>query len=140
MAGKVTPEFKTCHLLNISQCEVSEQSEQFVLTLYNPLSRPVTEFVRLPIPSETAYNVVDPDGQKLTVQFVPLPKAVLRIPGRQSSATTELVFQASDLPPLGYKSYLITREKSYLKNLRTRRSAESKTESSIDVGDKVQLL
>lgn len=132
-----TPKFKTCHLLNISQCEISEQTEQFILTLYNPLSRPVTEFVRLPIPSETAYNVADPNGQQLTVQFVPLPSAVLHIPGRKSLATVELVFQADDLPPLGYKSYLVTKEKSYLKNLRTRRSSQSTTVNPVDVGDKV---
>lgn len=83
--------------------------------------------------------MVDPEGQKLTVQFVPLPKAVLSIPGRQSSATAELVFQANDLPPLGYKSYLITRQKDDLNNLRARRSAESNYDSTVDVGDKVQL-
>lgn len=117
---------------------MSEQSEQFVLTLYNPLSRPVTEFVRLPIPSETAYNVVDPRGQQLMVQFVPLPSAVLRIPGRKSSATAELVFQAEDLPPLGYKSYLVTRESSSVNGLRAKRSVQSETTSGpMDVGDKV---
>ncbi|XP_025208867.1 lysosomal alpha-mannosidase-like isoform X1 [Melanaphis sacchari] len=131
--GIETSGYTTCHLLNISQCEVSENNEQFVLTLYNPLSRPITEFVRLPIAAETAYYVVDPWGQNLTVQFVPLPDAVLRIPGRESSATTELVFQAEDLPPLGYKSYLITKQPS---SLRTKRSAESETQGPVDVGDR----
>jgi len=133
------PECKTCHLLNISQCEVSEHSEQFVLTLYNPLSRPVTEFVRLPIPGETAYSVADPMGLKLTVQFVPLPSAVLRIPGRKSSTTAELVFKAEDLPPLGYKSYLVTKESSssYLNRLRAKKSAESETGGPVDIGDRV---
>lgn len=137
--GIETAGCKTCHLLNISQCEVSEHSEQFVLTLYNPLSRPVTEFVRLPIAAETAYTVVDPWGQSLTVQFVPLPNAVLRIPGRKSSATAELVFQAEDLPPLGYKSYLITKQSSSydIKSLpRAKRSAESETGGLVDVGDR----
>ncbi|XP_027845178.2 lysosomal alpha-mannosidase-like isoform X1 [Aphis gossypii] len=137
--GIETTGCKTCHLLNISQCEVSEHSEQFVLTLYNPLSRPVTEFVRLPIAAETAYTVVDPSGQSLTVQFVPLPNAVLRIPGRKSSATAELVFQAKDLPPLGYKSYLITKQSSSydIKSLpRAKRSAESETGGPVDVGDR----
>lgn len=141
-AGIETPvECKSCHLLNISQCEVSENSEQFVLTLYNPLSRPVTEFVRLPIPGETAYSVVDPSGQKLTVQFVPLPSAVLRIPGRQSLATAELVFQADDLPPLGYKSYLITKasRSSYLNSLRAKRSEQLKIENLVDIGNTVSI-
>lgn len=132
-----TPKFKTCQLLNISQCEISEQTEQFVLTLYNPLSRPVTEFVRLPIPSETAFSVVDPNGQRLTVQFVPLPSAVLRIPGRRSLATAELVFQADDIPPLGYKSFLITKDKSYLKNKQIEVSTQSVTDDPVHVGDRV---
>ncbi|XP_015365919.1 PREDICTED: lysosomal alpha-mannosidase isoform X1 [Diuraphis noxia] len=138
--GMETPvEFKSCHLLNISQCEVSENSEQFVLTLYNPLSRPVTEFVRLPIPGETAYSVVDPLGKKLMVQFVPLPSAVLRIPDRQSLATAELVFRANDLPPLGYKSYLITKDSrsSYLNSLRAKKSEQSKIENPVDIGDRL---
>ncbi|XP_060838045.1 lysosomal alpha-mannosidase-like isoform X3 [Rhopalosiphum padi] len=135
--GIETSGCKSCHLLNISQCEVSEHSEQFVLTLYNPLSRPVTEFVRLPIIAETAYTVTDPWGQNLTVQFVPLPDAVLRIPGRESSATAELVFQAEDIPPLGYKSYLITKQpSSYTNSLRAKRSEGSETEGPVDVGDR----
>lgn len=102
-------EFRPCRLLNVSECAVSERGAQFVLTLYNPLSRPVTEFARLPVPAETVYAVVDPDGRTLTAQLVPLPRPVLRVPGRVSTAVAELVFRADALPPLGYKSYLITR-------------------------------
>ncbi|VVC31552.1 Hypothetical protein CINCED_3A003390 [Cinara cedri] len=129
--GTPSPARETCHLLNISQCHVSERYEQFVVTLYNPLGRPVNEFVRLPVSSETAYSVVDPGGQRLTVQYVRLPQAVLRVPGRVSTATTELVFRAADLPPLGYKSYLITREKVN----RQQRETQPKTNGGIDVGD-----
>lgn len=124
-------------MLNISQCEVSEQFEQYLLTLYNPLSRPVTEFVRLPIPSETAYDVIDSNGDKLIIQFIPLPSAVLRIPDRKSIATTELVFEAVNLPPLVYKSYLITKKKDDLKNQESKRLPESITDNPIHLGDKV---
>lgn len=34
-------------------------------------------------------------------QLVPVPDAVLRVPGRNSTATLELVFLAEDIPPLG---------------------------------------
>lgn len=108
-SASVVEEFRHCRLLNISECAVSERVSQYVLTLYNPLSRPVTEFVRLPVPAETVYGVVDPDGRTLTVQLVPLPGPVLRVPGRDSTAVAELVFRADSLPPLGYKSYLITK-------------------------------
>jgi len=138
IAGDKTSKFKPCHLLNISQCEVSEQAEQFVLTLYNPLSRPVTEFVRLPVPSERAYDVIDPDGRSLATQYVPLPDAVSRIPGRKSLATVELVFRANDLPPLGYKSYLITKVENYLKPLRLGNSRTERNDGTIDIGDEVR--
>lgn len=104
-----------------------------MLTLYNPLGRPVTEFVRLPVPGETAFTVVDPDGQKLVVQFVPLPRTVLQVPGRQSIATAEIVFRAADLPPLGYKSYLITREKVDPQQ----REKQPKIDNNVDIGDTV---
>lgn len=51
-------EFKTCSLLNISSCEVSEKSDQFVLTLYNPLSHSTFDYVRLPVP-DVNYEVRD---------------------------------------------------------------------------------
>lgn len=41
--------FHSCLLSNISQCEVTEQSENFVVTLYNPLAQETTQFVRLPV-------------------------------------------------------------------------------------------
>lgn len=145
LAGRETTGFDACRMINISQCEISERSEQYVLTLYNPLSRPVAENVRLPVPGDTAYTVVDPDGRAVAVQFVPVPAPVLRVPGRRSSATAELVFRADDLPPLGYKSYLITRQTDSLNQggARTKRwssLAEEPTagEPSADIGDSVR--
>lgn len=55
-------EFKTCALLNISLCEVSEQSEHFVLTLYNPLSSSTAEYIRVPV-SDNNYQVLDDKGK-----------------------------------------------------------------------------
>ncbi len=39
--------------------------------------------------------------------MIPIPEFVKILPGRNSSATHELVFLAIDLPPLGSKSYYI---------------------------------
>lgn len=55
-------EFKTCSLLNISTCDISEQSEQFVLTLYNPLAYSTNEYVRLPV-NDVNYLVSDYKGE-----------------------------------------------------------------------------
>ncbi|XP_025413400.1 lysosomal alpha-mannosidase-like isoform X2 [Sipha flava] len=137
LAGWEMTGMDTCPLTNISQCEISEREEQYVLTLYNPLSRPVVEHVRLPVPGDTAYTVVDPDGRSVAVQFVRLPMPVVRVPGRRSSATAELVFRADGLPPLGYKSYLITRQTDGPKRNKRWSAVEEPTagESSADLGD-----
>lgn len=50
-------------------------------------------------------------GKKIAVQIMPIPETVLNIPGRESNATAELIFLASELPPLGFKSYYIQLEK-----------------------------
>lgn len=42
--------------------------------------------------------------------MIPIPPAILKIPGRNSSATVELIFRASDLPPLGFKSYYVEKK------------------------------
>lgn len=98
---------KSCLLLNISQCDVSEHSSQFVVTVYNPLSHPISHHVRVPV-SGASYTVQDPTGKELTVQMVPIPQPVIEVPGRVSPATMVLVFLASDLPPLGFRSYFIS--------------------------------
>jgi len=98
---------KSCLLLNISQCDVSEHSSQFVVTVYNPLSHPISHHVRIPV-SGASYTVRDPTGKALAVQMVPIPQPVIEVPGRVSPATMVLVFHASDLPPLGFRSYFIS--------------------------------
>lgn len=52
---------QSCLLLNISECDVSEKSNFFVVTLYNPLSRPISRYVRLPVTGKS-YTVTDPNG------------------------------------------------------------------------------
>ncbi|XP_063218201.1 lysosomal alpha-mannosidase-like [Bacillus rossius redtenbacheri] len=104
-------ELKSCLLLNISQCDVSEQNDDFVVTVYNPLSRPVSHYVRLPVKNGT-YSVTDHAGVSQRVQTLPIPSPVLRLAGRQSEAWQELVFRAVDLPPLGLRNYRVSRTSS----------------------------
>lgn len=47
-------------------------------------------------------------------QVVPIPDAVANIPGRTSKATTEVVFQAVDLPSLGFRSFFVQYKDSAL--------------------------
>nr|CAD7417918.1 unnamed protein product [Timema poppensis] len=45
--------------------------------------------------------------ESVVSQLVPIPQSVLDIPYRNSSALNELVFRATDLPPLGFTSYRV---------------------------------
>ncbi|XP_011181146.2 lysosomal alpha-mannosidase isoform X1 [Zeugodacus cucurbitae] len=103
-----TFKFETCTLLNISSCAVPEQADKFILTLYNPLARTVSEFVRVPVP-DVNYEVKDFDDVTMETQFLPVPTPVQDLNFRKSSALYELVFLANSLPPLGYKSFYITK-------------------------------
>ena len=75
-----TPKAQFCPLLNITQCEFTENSEKFVVNVYNPLARPMVKFVRLPITSP-GYQVQDPQGKILQTQVVLIPKPVHLVPG-----------------------------------------------------------
>lgn len=103
--------FNHCLLTNVSSCYFTETLDTFLVTVYNPLSRPVSKYIRLPV-TGTSYTVKDPDGNALPTQLIPIAPFVLNIPGRNSSATVELVFLAEDLPPLGYKAYHVTKATS----------------------------
>nr|XP_032525827.1 lysosomal alpha-mannosidase-like [Danaus plexippus plexippus] len=50
-------------------------------------------------------------------QLVPLPAAIINLPGRSSTAIQELVFEAENVPPLGFTSYHISpiRDQLYIK-------------------------
>ena len=60
-------------------------------------------------------------GKPIPTDFMPIAEFVKNLPGRKSSATHELVFLASQLPPLGSKSYYIEptmlRDKSKFRGL-----------------------
>lgn len=94
-----------------------------MITVYNPLSRPVSHFVRIPVVNES-YEVYDFAGKyickyidyilihilladEVPSQVVPIFDLIQNIPGRNSEATNELVFQAKNIPPLGSKVFSI---------------------------------
>ncbi len=104
--GAPPPRQHFCTLLNQTQCEFTEKTKDaFVVNVYNPLTKPVQKFVRLPVRGK-GYEVLAPNGDSIVTQLVPIPARVKLIPGRQSIATKELVFKA-DLPALGFKSFYV---------------------------------
>ncbi|CAG5133105.1 unnamed protein product [Candidula unifasciata] len=99
------PTWTFCHDLNISSCEVSEGSQQFLTALYNPLSWPINVPVRLPVNAERV-TIVDGDGKNVAVQMVPVPERVTSIPERRTAPPAEAVFRAN-IPPMSVVSFSV---------------------------------
>ncbi|XP_046734854.1 lysosomal alpha-mannosidase isoform X2 [Diprion similis] len=116
--------FYTCYQLNISSCPYTEENENFVLTLYNPQSRVVSSFVRIPV-TGNSYVVRDFTGANLATQIIPIPPEVLAIPGRESSAVNELVFRAKNIQALGYQAYYVTRGNKTVEPVRSESLSEA---------------
>ncbi|XP_055376537.1 lysosomal alpha-mannosidase-like isoform X1 [Condylostylus longicornis] len=101
-------EFENCLLLNISQCDISENRERFIITIYNPLAHANDEYIRVPVPTQF-YSVQDYRNINIPSQIVDIPETIRALRYRKSNVQFELVFLAEQVPPMGYKSYYITR-------------------------------
>ncbi|XP_039752015.1 lysosomal alpha-mannosidase-like [Pararge aegeria] len=99
-------QFVVCHQLNMSQCRFAEGQESILLLVYNPLSVKTYHHVRLPAIA-LHYSIRDFNDEEVEYQMVPLPTAVINLPGRSSTAIQELCFEAENIPPLGFTSYYI---------------------------------
>jgi lysosomal alpha-mannosidase len=109
-------QFDSCLHLNISVCNEYEDKQQFTVTVYNALAHSREEYIRVPV-SGFRYLVQDYRGQMIEHQVVPISESVIGIHHRKSKAAYEIVFMATEIPPLGYKSFFISKvaEKSYVK-------------------------
>ncbi|XP_071052267.1 lysosomal alpha-mannosidase [Onthophagus taurus] len=99
-------QFESCLLANVSQCAFTEKENNFIVTVYNPLSRPVDYHVRLPV-TGSAYDVLDSNGTKIPRDLIPTADFIQKIPGRFSASKAELVFKAEQVPALGFLSYYV---------------------------------
>lgn len=124
-------EFNSCLNLNISICDVSENSEKFMVTVYNPLGRKTSQFIRFPVAGDD-YEVTGSKDENILTQLVPIPSALRKqIFYRLSSTANELIFQATDVPAIGYKSYFISRKTSQIAQI----IAEKSAQENISIGD-----
>uniref|UniRef100_A0A6P4EAE6 Alpha-mannosidase n=1 Tax=Drosophila rhopaloa TaxID=1041015 RepID=A0A6P4EAE6_DRORH len=137
-AAKYVFEFKTCALLNITSCPVSEVNDRFALTLYNPLAHTISEYVRIPV-SDPNYKIIDNKGVTLETQAVPVPTAVINIKHRNSTAKYELVFLATNIPPLGYRTYYIEKLDNTEATGKTRASPKSTTSVTVIGNSHIKL-
>ncbi|XP_050557941.1 lysosomal alpha-mannosidase-like [Spodoptera frugiperda] len=103
---KNNQQFVICHQLNMSQCRFTENQESMLLLVYNPLSVKTYHHVRLPAIA-LHYTIRDFNDEEVEYQLVPLPAAVINLPGRSSTAIQELCFEAENIPPLGFTAYYI---------------------------------
>ena len=101
-------EFNSCLNLNISSCEVPETSEKFIITVFNPLAHVTSQHVRFPV-GGSKYEVKNADNILVASQLVSLPEPLKNLRYRNSTTTNELVFKASGVPAVGYKSFYVTR-------------------------------
>lgn len=100
--------FESCLNLNISLCNISENANQFMVTVYNPLAHATYQYVRFPV-TGVKYEVRDYRDIVVPSQLVSVSDGVKSLNYRKSNANSELVFQATEVPAFGYKSYFVSR-------------------------------
>ncbi|CAF4942856.1 unnamed protein product [Pieris macdunnoughi] len=104
---------------NSSTCAIA-QSPSFHIVIYNSLAWRVSSPVRIPV-EKAKYMVFEPNGKVLNASLLPISTHVLKIPTRNTKTEHELVFIATDIPPLGFKSYffkkIIKEKRSIIKKL-----------------------
>ena len=66
----------------------------------------MTKIIRFPVKDENM-EIFTEDNVKLDVEFIPIQEKVQVIPGRKSSAKYDVIFVASEIPALGYKTYFV---------------------------------
>ncbi|XP_067625390.1 lysosomal alpha-mannosidase [Eurosta solidaginis] len=94
LANLTNGEFVSCLQLNISVCDFTQNgADGIVVTLYNPLAQPASQYVRVPVKNES-YVVTDSEGHVLTSELLPIPNEVQSLNFRTMGATHELVFRA----------------------------------------------
>ncbi|CRK86319.1 CLUMA_CG000160, isoform A [Clunio marinus] len=101
-------QFNSCLNLNISVCEVTESSSEFMVTVYNPISHETYQNVKIPVHGDS-YIVRDYLNRVIDSQIIPIPTPVMNLHYRISKSSHELIFQAKNIPAIGYKSYYVTK-------------------------------
>ena len=65
MGGQSLPAVSYCQL-NMSQCDATENNDQFVVNVYNSLTRNADKYVRVPVTNQIPnYQILDAQGKIL---------------------------------------------------------------------------
>lgn len=122
-----------CPLTNVTQCSVTETSSKFVIGIYNPLARTQSRYMRVPVKSAD-WVVTTENGDEVPCQTIPIPVPVLNMPGQVTEALFELVFKATDIPPLGGSFYQATEDPGNTKSRSAKRILTENDKFELDTG------
>ena len=65
MGGQSLPAVSYCQL-NMSQCDATENNDQFVVNVYNSMARNADKYVRVPVTNQIPnYQILDAQGKIL---------------------------------------------------------------------------
>ena len=97
-------QYTFCDYLNVSACPATEAVKSFAITVYNPITRPVDTYIRIPVLSE-GVRIYGPDGKAVPVTTQEVSSETKFVRGNLGKAQYELTFPATGLPPLGVAVY-----------------------------------
>jgi lysosomal alpha-mannosidase len=130
---------ETCLLANVSICEPA-RSDRFAVTIYNPLERPVTHYVRIPVP-DGSYKITGPDGEIQSDLLDSISSFDYVDDDIGSTNPKELVFAASDLPGFGVKLYYVEKTASKSEPIKSTPKLKFGTdETGFEIDDQTGLL
>ncbi|EFA08767.1 lysosomal alpha-mannosidase [Tribolium castaneum] len=128
-----------CILSNVSICEVTK-SDRFVVTVYNPLERPLTHYVRLPVP-DGSFKITGPDGEVATELLDSISSFSYIDKNTGVPSPKELVFPASDVPGLGVKLYYVEKTASKSRLMKQKPQVKFGTDTTgFEIDEKTGLL
>lgn len=99
------PGFCHCPKLNISECTPIENSVEMAVSLYNPLLKKTSSWIRIPVTHDN-YVVLDSYFNEVESESVEVYEETKNIPERNSRAKYDLVFK-TNFNPLEYLVYVI---------------------------------
>lgn len=125
--------FSQCENANISVCAPAA-SLPYVITVYNPLPRAITEIIRIPAPTDVSNIMV----QDSTGKFVPYDTISSPEFDQDQGGMPYTLLVTVNLPPLGFNSYTVA---PYFDNKAgiVSRSLESESESSESENDRLNM-
>ncbi|XP_049819511.1 lysosomal alpha-mannosidase-like isoform X2 [Aethina tumida] len=96
---------QSCLLANVSICSTEKGNN--VIVVYNPLSRPVSHYVRVPV-ADGDYIVTGSDSTQIKSNIVPAISSFDYIPNEVGTPLpNELVFLAESIPAFGLQVYYL---------------------------------